>query len=386
MTAPVFFLGSGIHTALGSGTAAHLRALEAGLQPAQPATVAFADQTQVVPYRLLANLPLATPDRLWPALEATIEDALTQAGLDASERRNMALLIGSSSYDISISEVDYQNALRVDPGAMALANSSSIGNFSSRLRRHFDLRGPDLCFNTACTASANALLYADALVRSGAVAHALVIGVEMFNTITAMGFHSLNLLTPTRMKPFDKDRDGLMLGEACTALVIGRKRRFEGDFYLRGAANLCDRHSISAANPDGSTVATVIRQALAAAQLEPESIGALKTHGTASLLNDEAEVAGMRQVFAQLPPLCALKPWLGHTLGACGLTELVLFCAAAQQGFLIATPGICAAQSDLAVELNQHPRALKAGNFMLNYFGFGGNNTSLVLSNQVDAH
>jgi 3-oxoacyl-(acyl-carrier-protein) synthase len=110
-------------------------------------------------------------------------------------------------------------------------------------------------------------------------------------------------------------------------------------------------------------------------------ITALKTHGTASLLNDEAEAAGMRRVFAQMPPLTAIKPFLGHTLGACGLNELLVFCAAAERGWLIATPGVGVGDEKLGVSLNQRPLDLPRGHFMLNYFGFGGNNTSLIVSN-----
>jgi 3-oxoacyl-[acyl-carrier-protein] synthase-1 len=184
------------------------------------------------------------------------------------------------------------------------------------------------------------------------------------------------------MKPFDRSRDGLVLGEGCSALVIGAKPRRAQSFYLRGSANICDTHSISAAHPDGSTIARVIADALASASLAPADITAIKTHGTASLLNDEAEAAGMKRVFSQLPPLCALKPYIGHTLGACGLNELVLFCAAAERGFLIGTPGICASDSDLGVTLNQASKELPPGNYMLNYFGFGGSNTSLLVANE----
>jgi 3-oxoacyl-[acyl-carrier-protein] synthase-1 len=93
----------------------------------------------------------------------------------------------------------------------------------------------------------------------------------------------------------------------------------------------------------------------------------------------------MLRVFQELPPVAALKPYIGHTLGGCGLNELLLFRAAAESGFLIATPGIaCAGEdgaSDLGVKLNQTERDLPRGHYMLNYFGFGGNNTSLILSN-----
>jgi 3-oxoacyl-[acyl-carrier-protein] synthase-1 len=147
------------------------------------------------------------------------------------------------------------------------------------------------------------------------------------------------------------------------------------------SSNVCDTYGMSAANPDGSTVASVIEQALQRAQLTPVEIAAIKTHGTASMLNDEAEAIGMCRVFEHMPPLTALKPFLGHTLGACGLNELLLFCGAAEQGFLIATPGIGIGDDKLGVSLNQQTCALPCGHYMLNYFGFGGNNTSLIIAN-----
>jgi 3-oxoacyl-[acyl-carrier-protein] synthase-1 len=128
-------------------------------------------------------------------------------------------------------------------------------------------------------------------------------------------------------------------------------------------------------------VAWVIEKALQNAGLTPRDVTAIKTHGTASLLNDEAEAAGIRRVFTAPPPLAALKPWLGHTLGACGVNELLLFMAAADQGFLIATPGIGVGDEKLGLTLNQAPCDLPRGYYLLNYFGFGGNNTALIVSN-----
>ncbi|MEJ0099220.1 MAG: beta-ketoacyl synthase N-terminal-like domain-containing protein [Pseudomonadota bacterium] len=380
-----YFIGAGLHTTLGNGVEANLAALEGSFTPPPRATARYAGREQQLPYRTLRDVPLPGDDaaaeqlRLDAVLDATIGAALEQAQLSNDERARTGLFVGTSSFDIGVSEAEYREALLVDAAALPLDRqpSASLGQFALRMRARHGLRGPDFSFNTACTASANALLHADAMVRSGRLRHALVVGVECFNAITALGFQGLQLLSPDNMKPFDPARNGLVLGEACAALVLGPEAR-RGSFFLRGGANLCDTHSMSAANPDGSTVALVMQRALRSAGLEPRDITALKTHGTASLLNDEAEAAGMHQLFEALPPVCALKPWLGHTLGACGLNELVLFCAAAKRGFLIGTPGI-AAQSDLGIELNQQSLDLPAGNFMLNYFGFGGNNTSLVV-------
>lgn len=380
---PCYFLASACHTSLGADVDAQLAALTSA--PAAPGSVVahYASQQQTLPYKLLTNTPLETLEsRLYQVLDAVIDTALDAAQLTTQQRAATGLFLGTSSFDISASEAEYRRALLdSDTPAMALATRSSQGMLANRLRQRFGLRGPDFSFNTACTASANALIYADAMIRGGHLNHALVVGVELFNSLTALGFHGLQLLTSTTMKPFDRERNGLVLGEGCAALVLGRHAVRRHSFQLVGSANLCDIYSMSAANPDGSTVAKVIEQALQNAQLTAQDITAIKTHGTASLLNDEAEAAGMRRVFTTMPPLTALKPFIGHTLGACGLNELLLFCAAAEREFLIATPGIGTGDDKLGVSLNQVRSALPRGRFMLNYFGFGGNNTSLIVSN-----
>lgn len=377
-----YFLGSSLHTSLGAGRAAHCATLRQPPVAAGSVQALFAQRRQTLPYKLLADTPLDdSGERLDGVLDAVITQALDESELSAQERAALGLFIGTSSFDIAASESEYRAALEHDPAAIVMLNSSSLGNPAERIRARFGLRGPAYSFNTACTASANALLYADAMVRAGRLQHALVVGFEVFNSLTAMGFHGLQLLSSGLMKPFDRERNGLVLGEACAALVLGARQRNPNAFRLLGGANFCDTHSVSAANPDGSTVRLTLRQALDDAGVGVHEIAAIKTHGTASLLNDEAEAAGLRQVFPSMPPLVALKPFLGHTLGACGLNELLAFCAAAEEGFLFATPGIAADSGELGVALNQTPRDLPPGKFMLNYFGFGGNNTVLIVGN-----
>jgi 3-oxoacyl-(acyl-carrier-protein) synthase len=377
-----YFTGAALHTSLGCSLGEHLSALQAGPSNATQTSAEFADRSQTLPYKLLSGTPLQSIEtRLHSVLYAVVRDAIAAAELTNNEQRRLGLFLGTSSFDIGVTEHRYRVALQNDQHALAMDKSSSMGQLAIDLRQHFGLRGPDYSFNTACTASANALVYADAMVRSGQLDHALVVGVETFNAITALGFQGLQLLTPTAMRPFSPERNGLVLGEGCSALVLSHKSQQANSFQLTGSSNLCDTYGMSAANPDGSTVAYVIEKALQRAHLSTQDISAIKTHGTASLSNDEAEAAGMRRVFTQLPPLTALKPYLGHTLGACGLNELLLFCAAAKQGFLIATPGVGIGDAKLGVTLNQTACELAPGHFMLNYFGFGGNNTSLIISN-----
>lgn len=376
-----YFLGAGIHTCLGRGLKANIDAMFAPTPAPQTVRVPLGEGHEPAPAMLLHDAPLEDIEqRLWRAIEDVAIEAMDAAGLTEAERRETVLLLGSSSVDIPSSEAIYQRELRDGLDAHPLTSNSSLGELADRIRRRFNLIGADYTISTACTASANALVYADALVKSGRARFALVMGVETFNIITALGFQGLGLLAPNGMRPFDKARGGIVLGEGVSALVVGPKRG-EARFHLRGSANLCDIFGMSTANPDGSTVSGVIKMALKAAGVAPEQIAGIKTHGTASLLNDEAESTGMRQVFAELPPLCALKPFIGHTFGACGLNELVLFTGLAERGCFPATPGVCAEPSDLDITLPQRPLAMAPGIFLLNYFGFGGNNTSLVVAN-----
>lgn len=376
-----YFLGAGIHTCLGRGLTANIDAMFGALPAPQVTQVRLGETYEATPTLLLSEAPLENVEqRLWDAIVGVVEQALVAADLSNTDRRETVLLIGSSSVDIPVSEAIYQRELRDGVEAYPLTANSSLGELADRVRRHFGFRGGDYTISTACTASANALVYADALVRTGSAKYALVLGVEHFNIITALGFQGLGLLAPNGMRPFDKGRGGIVLGEGCSALIIGAQRD-GARFHLRGSANLCDIFGMSTANPDGSTVSGVIEMALKSARAAPEDIAGIKSHGTASLLNDEAEAAGMRQVFNTLPRLCALKPFIGHTFGACGLNELILFTGLVDRGYFPATPGICAEPSDLEITLPQTPQTVEPGVFLLNYFGFGGNNTSLVVAN-----
>ena len=131
--------------------------------------------------------------RLDDVIHAVIEGAVGEAGLRPSEQDRMALFVGSSSFDISVSESLYRR--RSLPAAIAFAlRSSSFGNLAEAVRGAIRLAGEDYTFNTACSASANGAWYAARMIQTGAIDHALVLGVELINDLTALGFFGLGLL------------------------------------------------------------------------------------------------------------------------------------------------------------------------------------------------
>jgi 3-oxoacyl-[acyl-carrier-protein] synthase-1 len=215
-------------------------------------------------------------------------------------------------------------------------------------------------------------------LRLGHHKHALVVGVELANRTSLSGFCGLQLVAP-ELKPFDLERSGIVLGEGIGAVLLTACDGTAPGLYLRAEASNCDIYSVTTANPDGTSIAAVQRLALGQAGIAAAQVAGIKSHGTASPMNDTGEAAGIRQVFEAPPPICALKPFTGHTLGACGVNELALFSLALNAGFFPATRGF--KTPDPALGLSPSLEALPAsdGHYLLNYFGFGGNNSSLIL-------
>lgn len=149
---------------------------------------------------------------------------------------------------------------------------------------------------------------------------------------------------------------------------------------VRGGANRCDTHHLTSANPNGSVMRDVMLEALASAGISVADVVAVKAHGAGSTDSDRAEAAALRAVFgAALPPLLALKRYVGHTLGACGTLETAALMGCVADGFLPAAAGFRVVDPELGVTPLREAVPARSGHYLLNFFGFGGNYTSLVL-------
>ncbi len=311
-------------------------------------------------------------------LEKTVQKAIDRLDLDTQALSRCGLFVGSASNDLSLSLPLGQN---YDNSQVDTLECERIGNgyYAEYLTKRFGLNSFALTYNTACTSSANALIDAASMLEGGLIDYALVIGFEMFAPISFEGFVAMQLLSPEKMAPFDKQRSGIVLGEAISALFLSRDDVAPSPWIYRGSASSCETHSVTGANPDGVGIAAVMKDALNDANLSRESLQAVKAHGTASALNDEAEINGMKRVFERAPDFFSLKPYIGHTLGSCGSSELLLLMECVDAGFIPGTPNFTTEDENLLWSPLRAKKSCSEGNFMLNYFGFGGNNTSLII-------
>ncbi len=382
----VFIRGRSLCCALGEKLPAILAAVARLEVPVIAQPLALPEREETRPFCRIGGCEepwdLAGLERL---LDTTARRAIAAAGLSPAATAEMPLLVGSGSLTIPLIEQAYRQA-RATGRSYHFRRPFACGELAAGLAARLGCRGAALTFTTACTASANALIHGADLVNSGAAEHLLVMGVEPFSRSVFLGFESLGLLTAGACRPLDARRDGIVLGEACSAIVLSRTPPTDGRIWrIRAGATGCETTSPTSNAADGLRIAAVIDEVLARAALPAGAVAVVKIHGTGSGPNDQAECAGLRQVFgAAMPPLTGLKPYLGHTLGACGSSEVVLLSAAADAGFIPATPGFEEQDPELGLAPLRHALPWGGGAMLACFFGFGGSCAALLIDDRED--
>jgi len=238
--------------------------------------------------------------------------------------------------------------------------------------------------STACASGATALGVAADLLRSDAADLVVAGGYDILCRFVMRGFDALRSLTRDRVRPFDRRRSGLLLGEGA-ALVLLARDRDAGERRLGrllGHASASDGAHVAAPDPEGRGLEWAIRAALAEAEVGAADIDFVSAHGTATPLNDRVEAAVLRRVLgacAERIPVNAIKGALGHTMGAATL-EAIMCLLASREGVVPHTVGL--EEHDPECELDfvvTAPRAVRPRVSLSTSLGFGGCNAALVL-------
>ena len=294
-------------------------------------------------------------------------EAILDAKLSKEELHTIGLFIGTSSAKLPLNET----LLKENNEMLGKLNLSEL---SSIVMEELEIKSFNTIISTACTSSANALVQAKEMIESGLIEKALVLGVELFNELSIKGFNAFQLLSQDKIRPFDKHRDGVILGEGLSAVILGKN---QSAFEFTSGSILVDTVSIT--SPTSSNLIKVMQDAMKKAKLLPSDISVIKAHATGTLQNDTAEAQALNTVFPLHPNITALKPYIGHTMGACGTNELVLLIEALKQNFIPKTLNFSSIEDTYPLEpMNLNIPAIP-GYYLLNYLGFGGNNCSLII-------
>ncbi|NJP96341.1 3-oxoacyl-ACP synthase [Nonomuraea sp. FMUSA5-5] len=309
-------------------------------------------------------------------LEDVVATAARDAGL-GEDLSDVPVLVGTTLRELRSVELSWRDGVPFDAGEL---------HFGTALRRRFDAAQTYTVAN-ACSASLYALALGTDLLDAHAADAVIVAGVDNISESTYGLLDRCYPEAPDALRPFDKNRRGMLQGEGAAAVVLRRGgeggeggARVHG--RIRSVAVNCDAHHPSA--PDAKSISIAIRQAHERAGVGPADIDLLMLHGTGTPLNDEAEARSVGDVFDEVRPspwMTAIKSMTGHTAGASGLHSLLVALESLRAGVVPPVLSVTDLMDEMAGLRLVRDRAVPADLRVaqVNAFGFGGLNAVAVV-------
>jgi len=324
-------------------------------------------------------------------------EALVDSGLDPATP-DLGVIVGSGAGGIDVAERQYRDYYsghpnRVSPYAIPV---SIVGIVSSGISIALGLRGGSHVLSTGCTSSTDAIGYAASMIRHGEADALVTGGADACATFGMLfGFGRMRVVAlkyndrpAEASRPFDRDRDGFVLGEGAWMMTLEREdhaRARGARIYasVDGYGSTCDAYHRVQMDPEGTEIVRAMTLAMRRANRPPEAIGYVNFHGTSTVLNDAVETKCVRRVFGTAADRLAgssTKSMIGHPQGASGAAGVVATALAFSRGML--PPTINVAHQDPACDLDVIPNVARRADIeaaLCNCLGFGSKNSALVL-------
>jgi 3-oxoacyl-(acyl-carrier-protein) synthase len=251
------------------------------------------------------------------------------------------------------------------------------------LQKHFKINGITNTINTACSSSANAIMYGAMLMKNGYAKRAIVGGTDSLAKFTINGFNALHILSNEICTPFDEGRKGLNLGEGAAWLILEKEEDIKGrKVYaeLTGYSNSNDAYHPSSLSDEGDGPFLSMQGALQLANLTVDKIDFINAHGTGTENNDQVESKAMIRLFDTPPAFASTKGNIGHTLGAAGAIEAVYSILSLLHQEVYANLHFKNVIASIGLSPVLSYKKMPVNHVMSNSFGFGGNCSSLIFS------
>ena len=356
------------------------------------------------PEKFLPATELRRMGRAVPLAIAATREALESARvatvpMNLNERRLWGVVLGSGGGASDFTEEQYRLYFSDQLRKVSAYNvsSSTLGTIASEISMYFDLRGPSHVISTGCTSSTDAIGYAFNMIRFGLADHLITGGVDATITPGIMqGFAVMRVTSTSRNHepwrascPFDRARDGFVLGEGAWILVleerqqaIARGARIFAE--VLGYGSTCDAYHRVRLDPSGEEAARAMTVAVEDAGVAKDEVGYLALHGTSTLLNDKTETLAVKICFGRRAydiPMSSIKSMIGHPQGASGAAGAVAAILGMNDGYL--PPTINYEEPDPECDLNYIPNqaVARATDLSLcNCIGFGSKNSALIVA------
>lgn len=323
-----------------------------------------------------------------------IEQALNEAKVDAKSLR-VVLVSGTTVGGMDITESCFNEVVDNLEGEhkdsdKAMANIEFLqhhdcGNSTRKMAAHFGLFADVTTISTACSSAANAIMLGARLLQAGEADIVVAGGTEALSRFHLNGFNSLMILDHEPCRPFDATRAGLNLGEGAAFVVLeteqtARERGVAPHAYLLGYGNACDAFHQTASSENGEGAYLAMKEALEMSHLAPSDIQYVNAHGTGTPNNDLSESIALKRIFGEkMPWVSSTKSFTGHTTSASGSIETVI-CMLAMQHHFVPTNLGWKHPMENGISPTMGLRNVTLEHVLCNSFGFGGNDTSLLLS------
>ena len=393
MIDPIYITGTGVVSAIGIGKAATLEALLSNRSGVGQLKYLKTEHKEF-PVGEVKLTDAEMRERLGIAQDAVttrtalmgmlaLGEALDEARLTSDQLPKVGFISGTTVGGMDMSEQYYLDYLNGDAHKEYIA-VYDCGSCSEMTAAHFGKFAFATTLATACSSAANAVIQGANMIRCGKADIVVVGGSECITKFHLNGFNSLMILDTKPCRPFDATRSGLNLGEGAAYLVLesaesAKRRGVQPQALLSGYGNACDAFHQTASSPDGEGAFRAMKEALELAGLQPADIDYINAHGTGTPNNDVSESQAMMRLFGQVPPVSSTKPFTGHTTSASGSIEAVFCILALQHGFLPVNLNWSQPMDNGVVPVAKpEKKALK--HVLCNAFGFGGNDSSLLLS------
>lgn len=375
-----YIISDTILSSLGFGTQANLNAIHA-----YRSGVAMQQDSQLSEFKI----PTASISRdKW---QQELEQASTDLNVMAYSRLEQLFIL-------AISEVLQHSGVSLKDEKCGLILSTTKGNIdqlagqtkqfdqsvflwkmAENIAHYFQADQRVHLISNACISGVSALIVGKRMLENGIFNKVVVVGGDLLCPFIASGFHSFKSLSEQLCRPYDVQRDGLNLGEACGAVVLSTEAT-EKDIILSGGAISNDANHISGPSRTGDGLFLAIRQAMQEAGTEAEDISFVNAHGTATVYNDEMESKAITLAHLEHTPIQSLKGYFGHTLGASGIIETIISMHELKKGILYGTLGYESLGVPMPILVSDTHQEIPMKHCVKTASGFGGCNAAVVLS------
>ena len=365
----VFIVADNIVSPLGVTTAENFSRLVAGDTGVQwHERPEMADQPFYA--ALLWALPAGPYTKFEQLLVASVTDALRGApGIHPADDRTILLVCSTKGNTHLLDVDDHTPAERISlPGSAAV------------VARHFGFTQTPIVISNACISGLLGMITGMRLLRSGLFENAVVAGADVITKFILSGFGSFQALSPGVCRPFDRDRDGINLGEGAGTMILSTRPEYRQELRLRGGAVSNDANHISGPSRTGKELGHAIGLAMRDAGCTPGEIGFISAHGTATAYNDEMEAKAITLAGLSAAPVNSLKGYYGHTLGAAGLIESIVTLASMRKGLVIPSLGFENNGVTTPINVSRDFLHMPLNTCLKTASGFGGCNAAVVLS------